>query len=135
MRGAVLYKLGLDFVKDRVMRVSYGTVSRVPFREGYHPVSRKEVDFDGFPRCGGVMHWFAKKVLLLIFPWLRIQGLSLTSGTVIEHGFYSDRWIGKNSSSVSYQSINELWISENDNAPEYFDENGILIAFSVHSST
>jgi len=63
MRGAVLYKLGLDFVKDRVMRASYGTVMRVPFREGYHPESRKEIDFDGKPRCSGVIHWFAKKVL------------------------------------------------------------------------
>ena len=58
----MLYKLGLDFVKDRVMRVSYGTASRVPFRHGYHPVSRKEIDYDGRPRCGGVMQWFSKKV-------------------------------------------------------------------------
>ena len=62
MRGAVLYKLGLDFVKDRVTRVSYGTVMRVPFREGYHPSFRKEVDFDGLARCSGVLHWFVKKV-------------------------------------------------------------------------
>jgi hypothetical protein len=64
MRGAVLYKLGLDLVTDRVMRVSYGTQMRVPFREGYHPASRKEIGYDGLPRCGGVMHWFAKKVYL-----------------------------------------------------------------------
>jgi hypothetical protein len=63
MRGAVLYKLGLDFVKDRVMRVSYGTSSRVAFRNGYHPLSRRVVDFDGIPRCRGVMQWFVKKVL------------------------------------------------------------------------
>jgi hypothetical protein len=62
MRGAVLYKLGLDFVKDRVMRVSYGTTVRIPFEEGYHPYSRKVVDYDGTAKCRGVMHWFAKKV-------------------------------------------------------------------------
>ena len=62
MRGAVLYKLGLDLVKDRVMRVSYGTAARVPFQEGYHPISRRVVDYEGNPRCTGVMHWFANKV-------------------------------------------------------------------------
>lgn len=65
MRGAVLYKLGLDFVKDRVMRVSYGTAARVPFEEGRHPISRKGIDYDGKARCSGVMHWFAKKVMCL----------------------------------------------------------------------
>ena len=63
MRGAVLYKLGLDLVKDRVMRVSYGTAARVPFQEGYHPMSRRVMDYEGNPRCTGVMHWFANKVL------------------------------------------------------------------------
>jgi len=65
MRGAVLYKLGLDLVKDRVMRVSYGTATRAPFREGYHPISRKVTDYEGSPKCTGVMHWFAKKVFAL----------------------------------------------------------------------
>jgi hypothetical protein len=65
MKGAVLYKLGLDFVKDRVMRVSYGTTTRIPFEEGYHPDSRKVMDYDGIARCRGVMHWFAKKVCYL----------------------------------------------------------------------
>ena len=63
MRGAVLHKLGLDFVKNRMIRVNYGTESRVPFQEGYHPEFRRVLDYDGLPRCKGVMHWFAKKVL------------------------------------------------------------------------
>jgi hypothetical protein len=62
MRGAVLYKLGMDFVKDRVMRVSYGTAANVTFQEGYHPTSRRVISFDGSHKCRGVMHWFAKKV-------------------------------------------------------------------------
>jgi hypothetical protein len=65
MKGAVLYKLGLDFVKDRVLRVSYGTSTCIPFEEGYHPDSRKVMDYDGIARCRGVMHWFAKKVCYL----------------------------------------------------------------------
>jgi hypothetical protein len=65
MKGAVLYKLGLDFVKDRVMRVSYGTTTGVPFEEGHHPDSRKVMGYDGTARCSGVMHWFAKKVSYL----------------------------------------------------------------------
>lgn len=74
MRGAVLYKLGLDLVKDRVMRVSYGTAARVPFREGYHPISRKVMDYEGNPRCTGVMHWFANKVFAPKGPELTSPG-------------------------------------------------------------
>lgn len=63
MKGAVLYKLGLDFVKDRVMRVSYGTPTRAPFREGYHPSSRRVFGLDGIAKCSGVLHWFVTKVV------------------------------------------------------------------------
>ena len=62
MRGAVLYKLGLDYVKDRVMRRSYGVPTSVIFRDGYHPISRRWVDAAGDTRCQGVMRWFATKV-------------------------------------------------------------------------
>jgi hypothetical protein len=70
----VLHKLGCDLVKDRVMRVNYGTSYRTGFREGYHPVSRKVMGFDGRPKCSGVMHWFVKKVLNSWFHWLKISG-------------------------------------------------------------
>jgi hypothetical protein len=62
MRGAVLYKLGLDFVKDRIMRMSYGVRMRSWWRQGYHPESRRVVGLDGEPRCRGVMDWYAHKV-------------------------------------------------------------------------
>lgn len=62
MRGAVLYKLGLDFVKDRVMRLSYGVITRVQFRPGYHPQSRRYIPIEGTVSCKGVMDWFAHKV-------------------------------------------------------------------------
>ena len=62
MKGAVLYKLGLDLVQTRVLRYSYGTEGFVPFKEGYHPEGRKVLDLEGVARCEGVLHWFAKKV-------------------------------------------------------------------------
>ena len=62
MKGAVLYKLGLDLVRTRVMRSSYGTEIRVTFKEGVHPEYRKVYDYDRLPRCDGYMYWFAKKV-------------------------------------------------------------------------
>src|SRR5207237_6168586 len=62
MRGAVLYKLGLDFVKDRIMRRSYGVAMNVAFRSGHHPNSRKVTSLDGVVRCEDVMHWYAYKV-------------------------------------------------------------------------
>jgi hypothetical protein len=64
MRGAVLYKLGLDFVKDRVLPRSYGINAEAIFRPGYHPESRKVEDLDGVTCCRGTMFWFAKKVSL-----------------------------------------------------------------------
>jgi len=63
MRGAVLYKLGLDLVTDRVMRRSYGIATNVPFRRGHHPESARYLDIDGTMRCRDVMHWYVHKVL------------------------------------------------------------------------
>ena len=65
MRGAVLHKLGLDFVKERIMRFNYGVTQSSSFRAGYHPHSRKFIHIDGYPRCRGVMNWYAAKVLYI----------------------------------------------------------------------
>lgn len=62
MRGAVLYKLGLDFVKDRMMRLHYGVSVNVIFVAGDHPEYRKVTDLAGNVRCRGVMDWFINKV-------------------------------------------------------------------------
>jgi len=70
MKGAVLYKLGLDLVRTRVMRSSYGTEIRVTFKEGVHPEFRKVYDYDRLPRCDGYMYWFAKKVFTSLWRYL-----------------------------------------------------------------
>lgn len=62
VRGAVLHKLGLDMVKDRFVRKSYGVTYNAEFRAGHHPVSRKITCLDGVIRCENVMDWYAKKV-------------------------------------------------------------------------
>lgn len=62
MRGAVLHKLGLDFVKNRIMRSSYGISTLQEFRTGFHPEIRKVEGFDGIMLCKGVMDWYAKKI-------------------------------------------------------------------------
>jgi hypothetical protein len=72
MRGAVLYKLGLDFVKDRVMRRSYGINTDWHFRHGYHPESRKRVGLDGATLCKGLMFWFVTKV---VHKWMSLNYL------------------------------------------------------------
>lgn len=61
MRGAVLYRLGVDLVKERVMRASYGTTMDPLFRSRYHPEDRRFKDCDGKERCASVMCWFANK--------------------------------------------------------------------------
>lgn len=61
MKGAVLYKLGLALVKERMMRMSYGTETSAVFRPNYHPEYRRYLS-DAGARCRGVMDWFAFKV-------------------------------------------------------------------------
>jgi hypothetical protein len=56
MRGAALFAL-----VNRVVRQSCGIVSTQPFREDFHPASRK-LTIDGVSCCEGVMEWFLRKV-------------------------------------------------------------------------
>jgi hypothetical protein len=62
MRGAVLYGLGLNLVKERLMRRSYGVCSHPKFVPDLHPLRRRFVDVDGEERCRDVMDWYATKV-------------------------------------------------------------------------
>jgi len=61
-RGAVLHRLGLKFVNERILRRHYGIVSTVPFDENKHPQHLKITDLDGKTKCGNVMDWFARRV-------------------------------------------------------------------------
>lgn len=63
-RGAVLYKLGLNLVKEHVMRVHYGIATWVPFREDTHPEELRIISNNGNPVCKDVMKWYANKVPL-----------------------------------------------------------------------
>ena len=62
MRGAVLYKLGLDFVKTRIIRLNYGVSRATPFEEGSHDESRKYEGYDGLILCSGLMDWYVRMV-------------------------------------------------------------------------
>jgi len=62
MRGAVLYELGMDFVKKRVIRRHYGISRSVIFDNRFHEESRKYEDYDGSVLCRGVMDWYARMV-------------------------------------------------------------------------
>jgi len=74
MRGAVLYKLGVDIVRERVMRMSYGIKVESLFRAGYHPGSRWFMNINGLPYCRGLMEWFAVKVCFRLIPCLTLRG-------------------------------------------------------------
>lgn len=62
VRGAVLYKLGLNYVKEHAMRVHYGVSSWVPFQEDVHPEDFRVEAYDGVPMCKNVMKWYVRKV-------------------------------------------------------------------------
>jgi hypothetical protein len=61
MRGAVLYKTGLDMVRERVMRRNYGMIVSVLFEEG-DPIDLRFIGKDGRHRCKDVLSWFVHKV-------------------------------------------------------------------------
>jgi hypothetical protein len=62
MKGAVLTGLGLNLIKERLMRRSYGVKSHTIFVQGQHPMSKRYVDIDGTVRCRDVMNWYVVKV-------------------------------------------------------------------------
>jgi hypothetical protein len=66
MRGAVLHGLGLNLVKERLMRRSYGVTTRPIFIPGKHPEALRFTDVDGTIRCRDVMEWYSIKVPPLI---------------------------------------------------------------------
>jgi hypothetical protein len=61
MKGAVLTGLGLNLIKERLMRRSYGVKSHTIFVQGQHPMSKRYVDIDGTVRCRDVMNWYVVK--------------------------------------------------------------------------
>ena len=62
MRGAVLYKLGLDFVKERIARRHYGHAWNPNFIQGHHPEYRKFTNVDGWVLCSNAVDYYVKKV-------------------------------------------------------------------------
>ncbi len=63
MRGAVLHKLGLNIVKERIMRRHYGVSHyREGFKHGKDPIHLKGVNAAGEVVCNDVMRWYAYKV-------------------------------------------------------------------------
>lgn len=81
MRGAVLHKLGLDFVKNRIMRSSYGISMNRKFQTGFDPEIHKVEGFDGNMLCEGVMDWYAKKVsAMFVFSLNSFRGNPLPMG-------------------------------------------------------
>jgi hypothetical protein len=63
MRGAVLHKLGLNVVKERLMRRHYGVkFNRLGFKPGKDPAHLKGYDLAGNVICKNAMRWYAHKV-------------------------------------------------------------------------
>jgi hypothetical protein len=62
MRGAVLHGLGLNLVRERLMRRNYGVQLSETFDPKVHPERlRFRDDVTGVYRCD-VMHWYSCKV-------------------------------------------------------------------------
>jgi len=66
MRGAVLHGLGMDLIKERLMRRCYGSEFQVVFDAAKHPEHLQiSARIDGSYRCN-VMKWYAKKVRRIV---------------------------------------------------------------------
>src|SRR5438552_2289578 len=68
MRGAVLYKLGLDFVKERIARRHYGHAWNPNFIQGHHPEFRKFTNVAGWVLCSNAVDYYVKKVCISLLP-------------------------------------------------------------------
>ena len=64
MRGAVLHKLGLNLIKERVMRRHYGIKHWRAFEEGKDPERLRGENAAGETICQDAMMWYAKMVFL-----------------------------------------------------------------------
>jgi hypothetical protein len=62
MKGAVLHRLGLNAVKERMMRSNYGIEVNTPFISGFHPQSSRYTNARGDERCNIGLDWIAYKV-------------------------------------------------------------------------
>jgi hypothetical protein len=120
VRGAVLHRMGLEIVKERRMRASYGIDKAVPFELGTHPLPRMIVGPDGILRCSEVMHWYARKV----FPILEMslfQNERMPIGKVVQHTVYSQLTEWKFKFAASLNCSVELLVCDDDTPPEYLE--------------
>ena len=69
MRGAILHKMGLNAIKERVMRRHYGVEYKAPFEEGVHPEHMKARNAAGTIVCRSACRWYANKVYLGQYSW------------------------------------------------------------------
>jgi hypothetical protein len=59
-----------------------------------------------------------------------VEGVSLANSKIVEKGFRSSYLLGVDQPQVIH---NTLWISNDDNPPEYFDPKGIVTPICAHS--
>lgn len=71
MRGAVLHKMMLEFVKERMLRSTYGLVIGALFRPGHDAPWREYIDYDGNRRCSSML-WLARKVFFTTWVYALI---------------------------------------------------------------
>lgn len=62
MKGAVLHKMGLNYVKERMLRRNYGVSHYRDFNYGKDPIRLQGEDAAGDVVCFSVMNWYANKV-------------------------------------------------------------------------
>ncbi len=130
MRGAVLHKLGLNLIKERVIRSNYGVVRWRPFKEGKDPKRLKRIDEDGEEYCADVMYWYAKKVSTKIIT-VNYQGQKMSNGEMMKarfHGTYTPKEYDDDLSSTFTLSI-----CEDSHVPTYRINSGVHFFFEMSS--
>lgn len=63
MKGAVLYRLGMNWIKERKMRRNYGIEISTDFTPGVHPESSRYTDASGRDLTRVGLEWVAYKVI------------------------------------------------------------------------
>ena len=125
MKGAVLHRLGMNFVTERRMRAAYGIGLHTSFDPKIHPDHLKGLNKAGRSICTKGLKWCVYKVLLTLIH-ANVEGQRMANGHLVKlPGKYS-----RQLSEEEYQDEKDrkvsipMMICNEDEVPAYESNSG-----------
>jgi len=128
MRGAVLHKLGLNVVRERLMRRHYGvSYNRGGFNPRRDPAHLKGYDAAGEICCHGVMRWYAKKVHSRVEEFgLIVKGEKMPNGQAKRFSFCTKFSEAEYDKPGPLTTTATLSVCESEEPPEFDNDTGLF---------